>query len=130
MSKSDDFKVLSFIQQTQQGSVSTLDRSAVTTVADNMVLQSFDLGLGCGGVDNMPPYIGDYAPSATTFYTELDSTIYSQGKHTNSPDIPFMCMRYRIRKKGPGKFGSSPIRRETIIIKLLGAINQFLGALK
>lgn len=71
--------MLSFIQQSQQGSVSTLDRSAVTTVADNMVLQSFDLGLGCGGVDNMPPYIGDYPPSA--FYTELDSTIYSQGKH-------------------------------------------------
>lgn len=73
--------MLSFIQQSQQGSVSTLDRSAVTTVADNMVLQSFDLGLGCGGVDTLPPYIGDYTPSAAAFYTELDSTIYSQGKH-------------------------------------------------
>lgn len=50
-----------------------------------MVLQSFDLGLGCGGVDNMPPYIGDYAPSAATFYTELDSTIYSQGKNQLYP---------------------------------------------
>lgn len=69
--------MLSLIQQTQQGSASTLDRS----VADNMVLQSFDLGLSCGS-DNLPPYVSDYAPSgATTFYTDLDSTIYSQGKH-------------------------------------------------
>lgn len=71
--------MLSLIQQSQQGSESTLDRSAATVV-DNMVLQSFDLSLQCGGVDNMPPYIGDYAPSAATFYTDLDSTIYSQGK--------------------------------------------------
>lgn len=71
--------MLSLIQQTQQGSASTLDRS----VADNMVLQSFDLGLSCGS-DNLPPYVGDYAPSgANTFYTDLDSTIYSQGKEKN-----------------------------------------------
>lgn len=76
--------MLSFVQQSQQGSVSTLDRCAVTTVPDNMVLQSFDLGLSCGGVDSMPPYTGDYAPSAASFYTELDSTIYSQGKATHS----------------------------------------------
>lgn len=67
-------KVLSLIQQTQQGSSCTLDRTA-----GNMVLQSFDLGLNGG--DNLPPYAGDYAPSAG-FYTDLDTAIYSQGKVT------------------------------------------------
>lgn len=70
--------MLSFIQQTQQGSVSTLERG---TVADNMVLQSFDLSLSC--TDNLPPYIGDYVPSGATFYTDLDPTVYIQGKNDN-----------------------------------------------
>lgn len=65
-------KVLSLIQQTQQGSSCTLDRAA-----GNMVLQSFDLGLNCG--DNLPPYAGDYAPSSG-FYSDLDTALYSQGK--------------------------------------------------
>ena len=73
-------KVLSIIQQSQQGSSSTLDRTA-----GNMVLQSFDLGLNGG--DNLPPYVGDFAPAAS-FYTDLDSTIYSQGKHMAFPSNP------------------------------------------
>lgn len=64
--------MLSLIQQNQQGSSSTLD-----CTAGNMVLQSFDIGLNGG--DNLPPYAGDYAPSAG-FYTDLDAAIYSQGK--------------------------------------------------
>lgn len=64
-------KVLSLIQQTHQGGCSnTLDRTG-----GNMVLQTFDLGYNG---DNMPPYAGDYAPT-NTFYTDLDSNIYSQG---------------------------------------------------
>lgn len=63
--------MLSLIQQNHQGSVSTLDRTGT-----NMVLQSYDLGLN--GNDNMPPYAGDYAPTST-FYTDLDANLYSQG---------------------------------------------------
>lgn len=63
--------MLSLIQQNHQGGCSnTLDRTG-----GNMVLQTFDLGYNG---DNMPPYAGDYAPT-NTFYTDLDSNIYSQG---------------------------------------------------
>lgn len=65
--------MLSLIQQNHQGSCTgTLDRAG-----SNMVLQSFDIGLH--GSDNMPPYAGDYAPT-TAFYTDLDTSLYSQGK--------------------------------------------------
>lgn len=73
-------KVLSLVQQSQEGSVSTLDRRSFPNIGDNMVLQSFDLNGSCGGIDHLPPYIGDYAPSTAAFYTDLDSTPYSQGK--------------------------------------------------
>lgn len=42
-----------------------------------MVLQTFDIGLNGG--ENVPPYPGDYAPTTNSYYTELDSSIYSQG---------------------------------------------------
>ena len=47
---------------------------------NNMVLQTLDLGIN--GVDNLPPYPGDYAPisSQTYHYTDLDTNLYSQGK--------------------------------------------------
>lgn len=77
-------KVLSLVQQSQEGSVSTLDRRPFPNIGDNMVLQSFDLNGSCGGIDHLPPYIGDYAPSTAAFYTDLDSTPYSQGKFPNS----------------------------------------------
>lgn len=76
-------KVLSLVQQSQEGSVSTLDRRSFQNIGDNMVLQSFDLNGSCGGIDHLPPYIGDYAPSTAAFYTDLDSTPYSQGKLPN-----------------------------------------------
>lgn len=63
--------MLSLIQQNHQGgSKNTLDRTG-----GNMVLQTFDLQ-GYNG--DMPPYAGDYAPT-NTFYTDLDSNLYSQG---------------------------------------------------
>lgn len=42
-----------------------------------MVLQTFDLGLNCGG-DSMAPFVADYAPTSS-FYTDLDANIYGQG---------------------------------------------------
>lgn len=71
------------MQPSQEGSVSTLDRRSFPNIGDNMVLQSFDLNGSCGGIDHLPPYIGDYAPSTAAFYTDLDSTPYSQGKLPN-----------------------------------------------
>lgn len=73
--------MLSLVQQPQEGCASTLDRRALPNIGDNMVLQSFDLSGNCGGIDHLAPYIGDYAPTAT-FYTDLDSTMYSQGKQS------------------------------------------------
>lgn len=73
--KSD--KVCSLIQQNIQGaSSSTLD------ITNKMVLQNFDLSLNHG--DHLPSYAeGDYAPS-TTYYTDLDTNIYTQGKLKSS----------------------------------------------
>lgn len=60
----------SLIQQNIQGASSTLD-------INKMVLQNFDLSLNHG--DHLPSYAeGDYAPS-TTYYTDLDTNIYTQG---------------------------------------------------
>lgn len=74
------FKVLSLVQPIQKG-VTTLDRKDFSDIGDNMVLKSFDINGSCGGIDNIPSYIGDYAPSSAIFYTDLESTIYSQGKN-------------------------------------------------
>lgn len=62
----------SLIQKNIQGaSSSTLD------INNKMVLQNFDLSLNHG--DHLPSYAeGDYAPS-TTYYTDLDTNIYTQG---------------------------------------------------
>lgn len=67
----------SLIQQNIQGaSSSTLD------ITNKMVLQNFDLSLNHG--DHLPSYAeGDYAPS-TTYYTDLDTNIYTQGKLKSS----------------------------------------------
>lgn len=63
----------SLIQQNIQGAIqSTLD------ITNKMVLQNFDLSLNHG--DHLPSSYadGDYAPS-TTYYTDLDTNIYTQG---------------------------------------------------
>lgn len=51
-----------------------------------MVLQSFELSASCGGVDYLPPHMGDFAPSTATLYTDLDTSVYSQGNllHKNA----------------------------------------------
>lgn len=81
-------KVCSLIQQNHQGCSNTLDR-----ISGNMVLQqAYDLGLN--GTDCVPsPYTADYLtspsqisttpvlpnPSLNCYYTDLDSSNYSQG---------------------------------------------------
>lgn len=89
--------MLSLVQQSQEGSVSTLDRRSFPNIGDNMVLQPCDLNGSCGGIDYLPPYIGDYAPSTATLYTDLDSTPYSQGKQNEINKYFFV--KQKIRKK-------------------------------
>lgn len=73
------FKVLSLVHQTQEGSVSAQNHKVLPNLGDNMVLQSFELSASCCG-DYLPPHMGDYAPSTAALYTDLDSSVYSQGK--------------------------------------------------
>lgn len=68
------------MHQTQEGSVSTPDHKVLPNLGDSMVYQSFDLSASCGGVDYLPPHMGDYAPSTAALYTDLDTSVYSQGK--------------------------------------------------
>lgn len=78
--------MLSLVHQTQEGSVSTPNHKVLPNIGDNMVLQSFELSASCGGVDYLPPHMGDFAPSTATLYTDLDTSVYSQGNllHKNA----------------------------------------------
>lgn len=71
--------MLSLVHQTQEGSVSTPDHRVIPNLGDSMVYQSFELSASCGGVDYLPPHMGDYAPSTAALYTDLDTSVYSQG---------------------------------------------------
>lgn len=82
----DKFKVLSLVHQTQEGRVSAPDHKVLPIIGDNMVLQSLDFSANCGGVDYLPPHIGDYAPSTAALYTDLDSSVYNQGKSLRPPN--------------------------------------------
>lgn len=63
----------SLIQKNIQGASSTLD------ITNKMVLQNFDLSLNHG--EHLPSYAeGDYTTPSTTYYTDLDTNIYTQGK--------------------------------------------------
>lgn len=77
--KAYKFKVLSLVHQTQEGSVSTPDHKVLPNLGDSMVYQSFELSASCGGVDYL--HMGDYAPSTAALYTDLDTSVYSQGKN-------------------------------------------------
>lgn len=72
--------MLSLVHQTQEGSVSTPDHKVLPNLGDSMVYQSFELSASCGGIDYLPPHMGDYAPSTAALYTDLDTSVYSQGK--------------------------------------------------
>lgn len=72
------------MQQIQKG-CNTLDRK---DLPDNtMVLQSFDINGSCSGIDNIPPYIGDYAPSSAIFYTDLESSVFNTQGKPNRIDV-------------------------------------------
>lgn len=88
------------VQRIQQ-SAYTLDRKDLPNIGDNMVLQSFDINSSCGGIDNIPPYIGDFAPSSAIFYTDLvESTAYNQGK-TQWKKLQILPLAPPIQSKVP-----------------------------
>lgn len=83
--------MLSLVQQTQEGSVSTPDHKILPNIGENMVLQ-YEVGANCGGVDYLPPHIGDYAPPTAALYPDLDPSIYNQGKNDGQQVPMIICL--------------------------------------